>query len=65
MNRHFYADEDPEGYRNRAFEVEIIRQKLKEKFAGKRKDFKMFLDIHAHSCAHSIFIYAPQPESEA
>lgn len=25
MNRHFFADEDPEGYRNRAFEVEIIR----------------------------------------
>jgi hypothetical protein len=26
MNRHFFADEDPEGYRNRSFEVEIIRQ---------------------------------------
>jgi murein tripeptide amidase MpaA len=25
MNRHFYADDDPESYRNRSFEVEIIR----------------------------------------
>jgi len=32
MNRHFYADDDPEGYRNRSFEVEIIRQQLKQKF---------------------------------
>jgi len=26
MNRFFFADDDPEGYRNRALEVEIIRQ---------------------------------------
>lgn len=25
----------------------------------------MFLDIHAHSCAHSIFIYAPYSEVES
>lgn len=24
----------------------------------------MFLDIHAHSSANSIFIYAPQSENE-
>lgn len=30
MNRHFYADDDAEGYRNRAFDVEIIRQQLKQ-----------------------------------
>lgn len=58
MNRHFYADDDSEGYKNRAFDVEIIRQQLKQKFAG-NKNFKMFIDIHAHSTAHSIFIYAP------
>jgi murein tripeptide amidase MpaA len=29
MNRHFFADDDPEGYRNRSFEVEIIRQYIK------------------------------------
>ena len=29
MNRHFFADEDPEGYKQRALEVEIIRQQLK------------------------------------
>ena len=26
MNRFFFADDDAEGYRNRALEVEIIRQ---------------------------------------
>lgn len=60
MNRFFFADDDPEGYRNRVVEVEIIRQQLKSKFAaGQTKNFKIFLDIHAHSCAKSIFIYAP------
>jgi murein tripeptide amidase MpaA len=66
MNRHFFADDDPEGYRNRALEVEIIRSQIKQKFPpGETKNFKMFLDIHAHSCAKSIFIYAPQPEKES
>ena len=32
MNRHFYADDDPEALKNgRAFEVELIRSYLKEK----------------------------------
>jgi len=29
MNRHFFADDDISAYRNRAFEVEILRDKLK------------------------------------
>jgi murein tripeptide amidase MpaA len=32
MNRHFYADDDHEGYRNRALEVETLRNQLKERF---------------------------------
>jgi len=32
MNRHFFADDDNEGYRNRALEVETLRSLLKEKF---------------------------------
>lgn len=65
MNRHFFADEDPEGYRNRAFEVEVLRQQIKAKFPiGQGKAPKMFIDIHAHSVAQSIFIYAPASENE-
>jgi hypothetical protein len=33
MNRHFFADEDPEGYKQRALEVEVIRQQIKAKFS--------------------------------
>ena len=62
MNRHFYADMDPEAKNNRCYEVEIIREKLKSKFANESKYFKMFLDIHAHSTQSSIFIYAPEPD---
>jgi len=50
MNRHFFADDDPEGNRNRAHEVELIRTMLRETFqASETSRFKLFLDIHAHS----------------
>jgi hypothetical protein len=32
MNRSFFADDDREGNNNWAYEVELIRTKLKEKF---------------------------------
>lgn len=60
MNRHFFADDDPEGVRNRAHEVELIRNLLKQTFPPeKRNRFKMFLDVHSHSVQPSIFMYAP------
>ena len=60
MNRHFFADDDSEGYKQRALEVEILRQSLRQKFEGKmKKRFRMFVDVHSHSCAASIFMYAP------
>lgn len=50
MNRHFFADDDIEGRSNRAYEVELLRDKLKEQFPETEVSrFKMFLDIHAHS----------------
>lgn len=30
MNRHFFSDDDREGRDNRAYEVELLRDKLKE-----------------------------------
>ncbi len=63
MNRHFFAEDDNEGYRNRAIEVEALRSLLNETFpVGQRNRFKMFLDIHGHSAQSGIFIYAPQPD---
>lgn len=64
MNRHFFSDDDPEAHRNRACEVELIRTMLKENFKNTGRKLAMFLDIHAHSAANSIFIYAPLPENE-
>ena len=65
MNRHFFADDDQEGLKMRLTEVELFRTYLKEKIP-KRADgthqLKMFLDIHAHSAANSIFTYCPQVE---
>lgn len=29
MNRHFFADDDAQAVKNRAYEVELIREKLK------------------------------------
>ena len=49
MNRHFFADYDPEGLKLRLTEVELIRTYLKEKLPKGDDKFKMFLDIHAHS----------------
>lgn len=48
MNRHFFADDDPEG-KIRLTEVELIRTYLKEKLPKGEDKFKLFLDIHAHS----------------
>jgi hypothetical protein len=60
MNRHFFADDDPEAAKNRMHEVEVIRNLLKDTFPLENVSrFKLFLDIHAHSAQSSIFIYAP------
>lgn len=32
MNRHFFADDDATAFKNRVFEVEMIRETLKAKF---------------------------------
>lgn len=64
MNRHFFADDDSEAHKNRAHEVEVLRSMLKEGFPRESSRFRMFLDIHAHSAASSIFIYAPLPEGD-
>lgn len=64
MNRHFFADEDPEANKQRAHECEVIRSMLKENFPKEASRFKLFLDIHAHSAATSIFCYAPMPENQ-
>lgn len=49
MNRHFFADDDKEP-KTRCYEVEMIRERLKQKFGQNDKNkFRMFLDIHAHS----------------
>lgn len=60
-NRHFFADDDPEGLKIRLTEVEMIRSYLKEKLF-KKENIKMFLDIHAHSAQNSIFSYCPASE---
>ena len=62
MNRHFFSDDDPEGLKMRLTEVELLRTYLKDKLPKNEKGevmFKMFLDIHAHSAANSIFCYCP------
>ena len=64
MNRHFFADDDPEGFKQRLTEVEIIRTYLKEKITQK-ENLKIFLDIHAHSAQNSIFCYCPLTEETA
>jgi hypothetical protein len=67
MNRHFFADNDPQG-KVRLTEVELIRTFMEEnfscKFPEKRAKLEMFLDIHGHSGARDIFIYAPSCENE-
>ncbi len=62
MNRHFFADDDPEGLKLRLTEVELIRTYLKEKLPKGEDQFKMFLDIHAHSAQTSIFVFCPMVE---
>ena len=58
MNRNFYADDDRE-VKERVYEVELLRNHLKKIHRPNQPEkFKMFLDIHAHSIAHSAFIYA-------
>ena len=60
MNRHFFADTDTDNHKSRSYEVEILREKLRKKFGNNpNRDFRMFLDVHAHSTLSSIFIYAP------
>jgi len=62
MNRHFFADDDPEGAKLRLTEVELIRSYLKQMMPQGENMFRMFLDIHAHSAQNSIFCYAPVDE---
>lgn len=66
MNRSFYADNELVRVRN--YEVELIRSFMEENFSNKdpekRSKLEMFLDIHAHSGAKNIFIYAPYCEEE-
>ena len=62
MNRHFFADDDPEGQKLRLTEVELIRSYLKQMMPQGENMFRMFLDIHAHSAQNSIFCYAPVDE---
>ena len=63
MNRHFFADGDPEANRlGRCAEVEILRNYLRNNLSGSMKvgeTLQLFLDIHAHSVDTSIFAYAP------
>ena len=62
MNRHFFADDDPEGLKMRLTEVELVRAYLKERVPKSREGnhlLKMFLDVHAHSACNSIFAYCP------
>ena len=59
MNRHFFADDDPEGTKSRMHEVEVIRNLLKDTFKTNASRFRLFLDIHAHSAQSGIFIYSP------
>jgi hypothetical protein len=67
MNRHFFADNDPQG-KVRVAEVELIRTFMEENFSSKdpekRSKLEMFLDIHAHSGNRDIFVYAPTCEDE-
>lgn len=65
MNRHFFADDDPEGLKIRLTEVELIRSYLKTRLPPGENMFKMFLDIHAHSAQNSIFCYAPVDDDPA
>jgi len=60
MNRFFFADDDQEGLKLRLTEVELIRSCLKKTMP--EGQFKLFLDIHAHSAQNSIFCYAPVDE---
>ena len=62
MNRHFFADDDPEGLKIRLTEVELIRSYLKQNMPQGENMFRLFLDIHAHSAQNSIFVYAPVDE---
>jgi len=62
MNRHFFADDDPEGLKVRLTEVEMIRSFMKQNIPKEEGMFKLFLDIHAHSAQNSIFCYAPVDE---
>jgi len=62
MNRHFFADDDPEGLKLRLTEVELIRSYLRQYVPTENNQLKLFLDIHAHSAQHSIFVYAPVDE---
>ena len=60
MNRHFFADTDTDNHKSRSYEVEVLRERLRKKFGNNpNRDFRMFLDVHAHSTLNSIFIYAP------
>ena len=65
MNRHFFSDQDPDAKGQRCYEVELLREQLKSRFGEQRGQFKMFLDIHAHSTLNSIFIYAPESEKDS
>ena len=68
MNRHFFADEDPEADKQgRCAEVEMIRNYLRNSFNGSMnvgETLQLFLDIHAHSVDTSIFAYAPLTEDD-
>lgn len=59
MNRHFFADDDPEA-KLRLTEVELIRTYLKERTSIDENKLKLFLDVHAHSAQTSIFAFCPQ-----
>ena len=68
MNRHFFADDDPEGLKVRLTEVELVRSYLKDKVPKDERGnnmLKMFLDIHAHSACNSIFCYCPWVDEPA
>jgi len=51
MNRHFFADDDPEAAKSRMHEVEVIRNLLKDTIskANATNRIRLFLDIHGHS----------------
>ena len=67
MNRHFFAENDPEG-KIRLTEVELLQTFMEENFSNnepeKRQKLTMFLDIHAHSGNRDIFVYAPNTDNE-